>query len=248
MTRSEIHGGGAFPLTRWTRLGRLRGDPESDEGRCALEEICGSYWYPLYVFARRKGQSRDDASDLVQGFFAKVLKGVFLAGADEAMGRMRTYLLTGFTRFMADEWDKVSAGKRGGGVEVLSLDFEDGERRFMDEPVANGDHDQAYEREWALSVIEQAGRQLEVECERSGKGALFAVLSPLVRGEGEGVGYEALTGATGMSVEAMRQTVRRLRMRLREILRQVIADTLQDPSEAEVDDELRALRAALTES
>ena len=243
----EANSGASFPPTRWTRVGRLRRDPESAEGRRALEEICGSYWYPLYVFARRKGQSGDDAADLVQGFFAKILRGSFLAGADESVGRMRTYLLTGFTRFMADEWDKASAGKRGGGVEVLSLNFEDGERRFMDEPMANVDHDQAYEREWALSVIEQAGAQLEAECERSGKGALFAVLSPLVRGDGETVGYEALTGETGMSVEAMRQTVRRLRMRMRELLRQVIADTLEDPTEEEVDEELRALRAALSE-
>jgi DNA-directed RNA polymerase specialized sigma24 family protein len=238
---------GAFPLTRWTRVGRLRGDPESTEGRRALEELCSAYWYPLYVFARRKGQSQEDAQDLAQGFFVKILKGDFLAGADQSQGRMRTYLLTAFTRFMADEWDKAKAIKRGGKVEMLSLDFEDGERRFIEEPAAVQDHERAYERDWALSVIELSGAQLEKECSQSGKAALFAALSPLITGAGEVTSYESLTQSTGMSVEAMRQTVRRLRLRFKEILRQVIADTLENPTEAQVDVELRSLRAALAD-
>ena len=238
---------GSFPLTRWTRVGRLRGDPESIEGRRALEELCSAYWYPLYVFARRKGHSQENAQDLAQGFFAKILRGDFLAGADQSQGRMRTYLLTAFTRFMADEWDKSQAGKRGGGVEILSLDFEDGERRFIEEPTSTQDHASAYERDWALSIIELSGAQLERECSQTGKAALFAALSPLITGAGELTSYESLTQVTGMTVEAMRQTVRRLRLRFKEILRQIIADTLENPTEAQVDAELRCLRAALAD-
>lgn len=238
---------GSFPLTRWTRVNRLRGDPESAEGLRALEELCSTYWYPLYVFARRKGQSQEDSQDLAQGFFAKILKGDFLAGANQSQGRMRTYLLTAFTRFMADEWDKSKAIKRGGGMEILSLDFEEGERRFIEEPAAIQDHEHAYERDWALSVIELSGAQLEKECSRAGKAELFTTLSPLITGTGEPSSYESLTQATGMSVEAMRQTVRRLRLRFKEILRQIIADTLENPTEAQVDAELRSLRAALAD-
>ena len=236
---------GAFPVTRWTRVGRLRGDPNSKEGCRALEELCAAYWHPLYVFARRKGQSQEDAQDLTQGFFSKILKGDFLAGADQTQGRMRTYLLTAFTRFMADEWDKSKAIKRGGGVDFLSLDFDDGERRFMEEPAARQDHDQAYDRDWALSVIELSGAQLEKECTQVGKADLFSTLSPLITGSGEAASYESLTDTTGMTVEAMRQTVRRLRLRYKEVLRRSIADTLENPTDAQVDAELRALRAAL---
>ena len=238
-------GHGAFPLTRWTRVSRLRGDPDSHEGRHALEELCSAYWYPLYCFARRKGQSQTDAQDLTQGFFAKILQGGFLAGASQSQGRMRTYLLTAFTRFMADEWDKSQAGKRGGGVEKLSLDFDDGERRYQVEPAAADDLEHAYERTWALSVIEQAGHALESECRTAGKEELFAALSPHITGSGDAVPYEQLVSVTGMTADAMRQTVRRLRLRLREILRNVIADTLESPTDAEVDEELRSLRAVL---
>jgi DNA-directed RNA polymerase specialized sigma24 family protein len=246
MTQAAESNGNAFPVTRWTRVSRLRGDPESKEGRRALEELCTAYWQPLYAFARRKGQAQADAQDLVQGFFAKVLQGSFLAGADKTHGRMRTYLLTAFTRYMADEWDKTRASKRGGGLEILSLDFDDGERRFID-TLSSGDSslEQHYQRDWAASILERTGLQLQEECERAGKRALFEALRPLVAGGDDAVPYEQLTGTTGMSIEAMRQTVRRLRLRFREILRQLIADTLDSPTASQIDDELRALRAAL---
>lgn len=236
---------GLFPMTRWTQVSRLRHDPDSAEGRRALGDLCSTYWYPLYAFARRKGQSQADAQDLTQGFFAKVLKGNFFAGAQSASGRMRTYLLTAFTCFMADEWDKAQAKKRGGGLEILSLDFEDGERRFNEEPASEESHERTFDRAWARSVLAQAGNRLEAECATAGKRDLFESISPLITGEGDARAYDELAKNTGMSAEALRQSVRRLRLRFRDLLREVIADTLEEPSEAQIDAELQALRAVM---
>lgn len=237
---------GLFPVTRWTQVSRLRHEPESPQAQRALGELCRAYWYPLYAFARRKGQGQADAQDLTQGFFAKVLRGNFFAGAQSGDGRMRTYLLTAFTRHMADEWDKSQAKKRGGGMEILSLDFDDGERRFMDEPASEDSLERTFDRAWARSVLDQAGAQLEQECLAVGKGELFAAISPLITGDGAAGAYDDIAKSTGMSAEALRQSVRRLRMRFRDVLREVIKDTLEDPTDAQIDAELQTLRAVMT--
>jgi RNA polymerase sigma-70 factor (ECF subfamily) len=151
--------GGVFPATRWSRVSRLRHDPSSSDGQHALAEICEVCWFPLYAFARRKGQSREDAQDITQNFFARMLDGGFFSRARAAEGKMRTYLLTVFTRHMADEWDKANARKRGGGIEKLSLDFDEGERRYLLEPAASETHDLAFERAWAAQIIDSAGGQ-----------------------------------------------------------------------------------------
>lgn len=245
-TRSTAPQGGLFPPTRWTRVSELRRDPASDEGRKALAELCQTYWYPIYAFARRKGQPPADAQDLVQGFFAKMLGSNSFADASAAAGRMRSYLLTLFTRHMADEWDKAQARKRGGGIEILSLDFDDGEQRYLHEPACDGVHESVFDRAWAQSVIEQAGAALEAECAQQGKAGVFEHVSPLITGSGEASAYEDLAARTGMTAEALRQFVRRLRLRFRDLLRQTISDTLENPDDSAVDDELRSLRAALS--
>lgn len=242
---SEATQRGLFPATRWTQVSRLRHDPESVEGRRALADLCQAYWYPLYAFARRKGQAQADAQDLTQGFFAKVLRGNFFAMAQAGDGRMRTYLLTAFTRHMADEWDRAQAKKRGGGVEVLSLDFDDGERRFLEEPASEDSLERIFDRAWARSVLERAGAQLEQECQSAGKAELFSAISPLITGEGDASAYEELSRRTGLTVENLRQNVRRLRLRFRDVLREVIADTLDEPTPAQIDAELQALRAVM---
>lgn len=159
---------------------------------------------------------------------------------------MRTYLLTAFTRHMADEWDRVQAKKRGGGLEILSLDFEEGERRFLEEPASEDSIERTFDRAWARSVLMQAGTQLENECAASGKGDLFTALSPLITGDGASA-YETIAQKTGMSVEALRQSVRRLRLRFRDMLRDVIADTLENPTDSQIDAELQALRQVISE-
>jgi RNA polymerase sigma-70 factor (ECF subfamily) len=184
---------------------------------------------------------------LVQGFFLKILSNNAFAFASAApeRGRMRTFLLTLFTRHMADEWDRTMAQKRGGGTELLSLDFEDGEQRFTQEPRSEGEIEQAYDRAWAESVIEQTASLLQEECEQSGKGELFHHLVSHIVGEAEG-NYEALATVTGLTTANLRQIVHRLRDRFRRLLRQTIADTLTEASEEVIDSELHSLRQALS--
>lgn len=243
---SDAARGSLFPPTRWTRVSALRRDPDSPEGRRALADLCQAYWFPVYAFARRKGQPVADAQDLTQGFFAKVLSGGLFQNARETEGRLRSYLLTSFTRHMADEWDKSQARKRGGGIEILSLDFTDGEQRYQNEPAAEGSQDSGFDLAWAYSVLEQAGTALEQECARDGRSRLFAELAPLITGKGEAEPYEAIASRTGLTPEALRQMVRRFRLRFRELLRQTVADTLESPDENAVDEELRSLRAVLS--
>ncbi len=235
-----------FPATRWTRVSVLRLEPDSPQGLQALAYLCQAYWYPIYAFARRKGKSVADAQDLTQGFFAKVLTGRLFAHAEESRGKLRSYLLTAFTRHMADEWDKTTAEKRGGGVDTLDLNFEDGEQRFLEEPSCDGDQALSFDRAWAHSLLEQAASALESECARQGKSALLTHLGPLHAAAPERESYEQIAALTGMSVEALRQTKRRLMMRFRELLRQAVADTLDHPDEGAVEEELRALRSVLS--
>ena len=235
-----------FPPTRWTRVSALRRAPDSPEGRQALADLCQAYWYPVYAFARRKGKPVADAQDLTQGFFAKVLSGGLFESADEARGKLRPYLLTAFTRHMADEWDKTMAGKRGGGVEMLTLNFEDGEQRFLEEPACEEEQTRGFDRAWALSVVEQAAVALEAECAKQGKSELLAHLGPLHTATDEAESYDRIASRTGMSVEALRQAKRRLMLRFRELLRQAVADTLDNPDEAAVEEELRVLRSVLS--
>jgi DNA-directed RNA polymerase specialized sigma24 family protein len=237
----------AFPPTRWTRVAALKNDPESVEGQSALAELCRLYWYPLYAFARRKGQSQEDAQDYVQGFFVKMLGQNSFAQADADHGKMRTFLLTLFTRYMMDEWSKTTAKKRGGGEIPLTLDFGDGEQRFSLEPSYEGDHERAFDRSWAESVIAQTGMVLQEECARIGKGQLFEHIGGLITGADDGVSYEDLASRTGLSATNLRQVVHRLRGRFRDLLRQTISDTLSNPTSDAIDAELHALRAALSQ-
>jgi RNA polymerase sigma factor (sigma-70 family) len=240
--------GGQFPVTRWTRVHVLRSDPDSAEGQRALSDLCRIYWYPLYSFARRKGQLQADAQDMVQGFFAKMLERNAFAKASADEGKMRTYLLTLFTRHMADEWARTQAQKRGGGQDMLTLDFEDGEERFSQEPRQEGELEKAFDRAWAQSVILQTARLLEQECQLQGKKDVFQHLSPLITstgGSGPLLSYEELEPLLGIKAATLRQTVHRLRARFRDLLRQTISDTLASPTEQAIDAELQALRAAV---
>lgn len=232
----------SFDTTHWSIVvGAASHEPEI--ARAALTELCQRYWFPLYAFARRKGQNADDAADLTQAFFARLLAGDDLAAADRNRGRFRSFLLTMFCHFLANEWRAENAQKRGGGKLVpLELDFADGESRYRMEPVHAETPERIFERRWALSILEQALAALQGEVAAAGKSQQFATLRPFLTA-GEDSSYADAAQTLGMTEVAVRVAVHRLREKYRRHLRQLVAQTVAD--EAEVDDELRALLAAV---
>ena len=231
-----------FLTTRWSMVAAA-GRAGTPEARAALSELCSTYWYPLYAYVRRRGHGHDDAHDLTQAFFARVLEKNVVNAADPTRGRFRAFLLGSLKNFLANEWDREHAQKRGGGTATLSLEFELADERFSREPASPLTPEMEYERNWALAVLERALARLESEYARRGKGALFATLKPaLVAAEDEG-SRAAMGAALGMTEGAIKVALHRLRAAFRESLRQEIADTVGP--EADPEDELRNLIAAL---
>ena len=221
-----------FATTRWSVV-LAAGGPAGTGARAALETLCRTYWYPLYVYARRRGQSRHDAEDLVQGFFALLLERGSVASADPQRGRFRTFLLTAFQRCAADEHDRRSAAKRGGGAPLLSLDFDDGESRFASEPSHELTPEREYERRFAMALLARALDR--VAAERPENADLLAY----VGGTGDARPYADVAAARGTSEGAVKVAVHRLRARYRECLRAEIRETVAE--ESDVDDEIRHL-------
>lgn len=221
-----------FHTTRWTMVLRARA-PEDSEA--ALEELCRRYWYPLYAFVRRSGRGPDDAQDLTQEFFARLLEKGWLDAADRERGKFRTFLMMAMKRFLANEWDRSRRIKRGGGVAPISLDAEDAERRYATEPHTPSDEGHVYDRRWALTLLDRTLTRLEKE-EPPDR---FAILkSSLTAGRGE-FDCAAVAGALGIAEGAARVAVHRFRKRYREIFREEIAETVADSSD--VDEEVRYL-------
>ena len=168
--------GGRFATTRWSVVvaaGRNAGDGDHDDGtrREALETLCRTYWYPLYVYARRKGHAPEHAADLVQGFFTSLLERQAVARADRQRGRFRSFLLASFDHYMANEHRRATAQKRGGGAVIVGLDFDDGERRYGLEPSHHLTPDRVYERRWALTVLARAVGSVAEDTARRGRGS-----------------------------------------------------------------------------
>lgn len=241
-------GSGQFPPTHWTvviQAGDVNNEPEA---RKALASLCQTYWYPLYAFARRQGLAPHDAQDATQGFFAYLLDRNLFAKADRTLGTLRTFLLTAFTRFCGRLRAKDRAQKRGGGQAVLSLDadFDTGERRYSAEPSHNITPEQVYSATWAHSVLDAARENLEQTEKSSGRGKAFKALEGFLERNGQDGGYESVDSSLGLSPEAVRQAVSRLRRRYREAVRDQIASTLSQPTEEQIEQEMSALRAALS--
>jgi RNA polymerase sigma-70 factor (ECF subfamily) len=227
-----------FRTTRWSLV--LDAGRESAP---ALAELCEAYWYPLYAFARRKGHRADEAEDLTQGFFGKLLEKNWVGGADREKGRFRAYLLTAFKRHIGHEREKARAEKRGGGRVALRLDFDDGERRYSLEPTHEVTAERIFERRWALTLLERVLSSLAEEAAADGKGGLFSALRPHLAGAPAGETFREIAGRLGMSEGAVKTAAHRLRNRYRERLRAEIRDTVSEP--AEVEPEIRHLREAL---
>jgi RNA polymerase sigma-70 factor (ECF subfamily) len=201
------------------------------------------YWYPLYAYARRHLPSAHDAQDLTQAFFAQLLEKDYLQAADPQRGKFRSFLLTAFKHFLSKERERAHAQKRGGGRSLLSLDFELGESRYHREPVDHATPERLYERGWALAILEQTLAKLRQELVNAGKERLFECLKGTLAGEALQESYARIALQLGMSEQAVKVAVYRLRRRCQELLRAEIAQTVTSPEE--VEDELRDLFAAV---
>jgi RNA polymerase sigma-70 factor (ECF subfamily) len=219
------------------------GRPDTTRAPAALEKLCRTYWYPLYAYVRRRGQSAVDAQDLTQAFFARLLERNWVGDADRERGRFRTFLLTAMSRFLADEWDKVRAQKRGGGQAHVPLQLDAAETRYGLEPADESTPEQSYERRWALTLLETVLHRLREEYAQAGRGELFAQLNPCLTGDRDSLPYAELGARLGMNEGAVKVAVHRLRKRYRELLRAEIAQTMTETEN--VDDELRHLFSVL---
>lgn len=208
------------------------------EGRAAFAKLCEKYWFPLYAFVRQTEKDVHKARDLTQSFFEKLMEKNYVGDADPRRGRFRTFLLASLTNFMANEWNKQQALKRGGNALHLSLDFDKGDRWLGQEPTDGQSPELLFERRWALALLRQTLDSLREDFTAQGKSDLFDELRQfLVPGDAEA--YADVAKRIGMTEGAVRVAVHRLRNQYREILRAEIKDTVSDT--ADVDDEIRRL-------
>ena len=245
MTNSQTthtHAGSSgFPTTRWS-LVAAAGDPRRKEARSALVSLCEHYWYPLYAYLRRRGYPPDQAQDLIQDFFIRVLEGRYLDRADPEKGRFRSFILTCLKFFVADEADRHRASKRGGGA-VLPLELSSGEEHYQREPAHDETPERIFERRWALSVLDRVVDKLRNEFVQHGRPEHFERLKVSLLGQSDAP-YAALAREMNTSEGALKVAIHRLRKRYRELFRQEIADTVADPED--VESELKYLAAALS--
>jgi RNA polymerase sigma-70 factor (ECF subfamily) len=231
-----------FATTRWTMV-LAAGKRASPSAARALEDLCRAYWYPLYAYARRRGYTKEDAEDQTQAFFARLLEKEYLRSAEREKGKFRTFLLVAFQRFLANEWDRSRAQKRGGGQIPVQLDASTAERRYHAEPADNLSADKIYERRWALTLIEQTMTRLRDEFATAGRTKEFDQLKVFLTADRDTIPYVELAEKLGQNEGALRVAVHRLRKRFRELFRQEIAETVASPDE--IDAELRHLLTVL---
>ena len=232
-----------FATTRWTVVLHAR-DASDTQAREALENLCRAYWYPLYAFVRRQGVSPEDAQDLTQAFFEKLIEKNFLADVQREKGRFRSFLLAALKHFLANEWDKARAQKRGGGVVHVPIDTASAETRYGLEPAHFDSPEKLFERRWAITLLDRVLERLRDEHVEAGKADLFEQLKPCLTAEKASLSYAELGARVGLSEGAVKVAVHRLRQRYRELLRAEIAETVDSPGE--VEEELRHLFTALS--
>jgi len=240
----EPAGAACFTTTHWSVV-LAAGRDDSPQAATALDRLCQTYWYPLYAFARRSGLTEPDAQDATQSFFTHLLEKSLLARADPQRGRFRTFLLTSFKNHLGQARLKAAAQKRGGGVEIFSLDDTAAEERYRREPVDPQSPDRLYERRWAIALIEKVLGQLESDYAAAGKATLFAAIKPYLTGDrGTSTGRE-LGQQLGVREGTARVALHRLRERYAELFRAEVAQTVATPEELE--EELRHIRDILAE-
>ena len=227
-----------FATTQWSMVVAAAG-ADSPNSRKALAQLCETYWYPLYAYARRRVDNADVAQDLTQAFFACLLEQQTIAKADPNRGRFRAFLLTALQNFLTNEWEKARALKRGGGKPELSLDFDSGESRYQNEPAHDLTPEKLYERRWVLAILDQVLDCLKRELSEAGKAHYFEQFKGALTGETANDDYAQAADALGITQAAARQSAYRLRKRYRELFRQEVARTLS-PDE-DIDQEIGRL-------
>jgi RNA polymerase sigma factor (sigma-70 family) len=230
-----------FTTTRWSIV-LSAGHSSSPKYQEALAALCGTYWYPLYAFLRRQGHDAHAAEDFVQAFFARMLEKHDFRLADPSRGKFRSFLLTSLKNFVANEFDRANAQKRGGGQPVLSLDVELGEELYVREPADTATPETLFERAWAMTVLDRAMAQLDAAVSKTGEQNQFQLLKQFLTGDTATLSYKDAGAQLGMSEGAVKVAVHRLRRRFREALKDEVAQTVGD--ERQVDEEIQYLIAS----
>jgi RNA polymerase sigma-70 factor (ECF subfamily) len=235
---------GGFETTHWSTV-LAAGGQSTTRSREALAALCETYWYPLYAYLRRQGHSAEDAEDLTQGFFARVIEKGVLQVASPERGRFRSFLLASLKHYVANEQDHARALKRGGSFSPLSLEFESARGRYSMEPHDASTPETLFDRRWALTVLDRVMGELRAEFRQRGKEEVFERLKVNLIGEESPFSYRETASKFGMSEDAVRVAVHRLRRRFGELLRAEIAQTVttDDEVEEEIHYLIRALKA-----
>lgn len=227
-----------FATTHWS-LVLAAGSRADEESNRALENLCRAYWPPLYAYVRRRVRNVDDARDLTQAFFERLLEKHYLAQADPQRGRFRAFLMTAFKHFLSKEWDKTNAQKRGGGRSTFSVDFAALDRQWQWGTLQDTlTPERLYERQWAVTLLNRVMNRLQREMERSGKGQQFQSLKDFI-GASCPSSYATVAETLGISEPSVRMAASRLRGRYRELLREEIAQTVA--TEEDIDGEVQYL-------
>jgi RNA polymerase sigma factor (sigma-70 family) len=229
-----------FPNTRWSLILEAQGS-DSELGQRALEQICQSYWLPIYAYARSRGLAPADAEDLTQNVLAHLLKAGAFRQVDESKGKLRTFLMVATRNFLKNEWKKAGRIKRGGGAPVISFDCEEAEELCAFELADAETPEKSFERHWAINLLHQVMERLEATYVGEGKGELFAELKEVLGQRVVGNRYKDLGDRLEMSEGAIKVAVYRLRKRYRRILEEQISHTIDDPSEAAIAEEVNYL-------
>jgi len=240
----ELPGPAQFGQTQWSVVLAAASKKDVALAEQSLEQLCRVYWLPLYTYIRRQGESPHDAQDLTQEFFARLLEKDFLCSVDQTKGRFRSFLLASMKHFLSNQRGRARAQKRGGGQSPLPLDFSDAETSIGFQPADNQTPEKAFEKSWALTLLEQSLARLRQEYSDQGRQDLFEQLkATLTEGRGS-VAYVELAARLKTSEASVKMAVHRLRQRYREVLRAEIAETIAQ--ESEVEDELREVFRALS--
>ena len=237
----------SFHATRWTVVMKAA-QSQAEGAELALAELCQVYWYPLYIFARRRGYSPSDAEDLTQGFFLHLLADRALAGIDPVKGKFRSFLIACFQNYIADAADWSRRVKRGGGKELVQLDAEDAEERYRREPVEFLTAEKIFDARWAMTILGETMTRLREEYIAAGKESTFEALESFLDPNSALAlpSYEDVAKRLGLSASGVKTIVHRMRKRYRSILREEVGRTVSDP--ANIDEEIHALCEALRAS